>query len=167
MPATDSDILTDGFRVLRRISIEEIERRVAWLENAVAAYKTLLVVKQVMVNQPAGLQTPPDWEPLDKPEPVAESLQRTPTGRLRRGQLRPLVVEALKQKPAGAKCAEIARHIGSTVASVNAELQRGRGQLYERIGHALWVYCGDGNPAVIAELAAEQTGNAAPQCAEG
>lgn len=57
-----TDILTDGFQLLRRIPVAELERRIAWLENSLASYRTMLVVRQLMDSKPEMLQTPPEWE---------------------------------------------------------------------------------------------------------
>lgn len=73
-----SKLLTDGFDILARLSVEELEHRVEWLERALAAYKTCLMVRRVMDNQPPDLKIPPkEWGPLVEEErrrPEAETV---------------------------------------------------------------------------------------------
>lgn len=64
--------LMDGFRILEQLSVEEIEKRVLWLEEALATYKTLLAVKRCHQNKPTNLDTPDEWiseVDMDKEKP--------------------------------------------------------------------------------------------------
>lgn len=59
-----ADLLTDGFLLLQRMPIEEIEERINWLEGALTSYKTLLMVRQAMETKPGGLLLPKSWKPI-------------------------------------------------------------------------------------------------------
>lgn len=53
--------IAKGLETLTAISNEEVDKTIAWLEEALAAYKTLRAVKNVVERKPAGLEIP-EWE---------------------------------------------------------------------------------------------------------
>lgn len=67
-----ADLLTDGFLVLQRLSVAEVEKRIAWLENALASYRTLLIVRKVMINKPDTMDVPKEWEGIIEQAPPQE-----------------------------------------------------------------------------------------------
>ncbi len=131
-----ADILTDGFRLLARISVAEIESRIEWLENALASYKTMLVVKQIMARKPGGFETPPEWEAFDEPT-TAEQATIVPMTETRES-----IRRVLLESPRGLRATDISRQLGVPHSTVAKELERQCGVLYRKNGF-IWTYCGE------------------------
>jgi hypothetical protein len=53
-----NDLMNDGFLLLSKMDIVEIEQRIEWLNNSLHAYKTLLIVRQLQENKPNKLVVP-------------------------------------------------------------------------------------------------------------
>lgn len=153
--AGETDLILDGFRLLNRMPVAEIQKRILWLEEALASYRTLLAVRQLMDNRPEGLTVPPDWESavdLDRREQAREQQAATAqVGSLKRGQLRAAILEHVKKFPKGIHIRDVATSLNRSYQSVYKILMTDRVN-YVSIGKCRWVYCGDGSSAVIAEL---------------
>lgn len=139
-------LLTDGFRLLNAIPTEEIERRIDWLESALAAYKTMLVVKVAMETKPERMDVPDDWEAfvptvtpdppkvtVPDPEPIAK-YQRLPRQESIRRVREFLATKGLH----GAKTADIGRAIGVTYASASYTMDLSDGVEWYREGKS-WI----------------------------
>lgn len=97
--------LKDAFAIVQALDIEEVERRIAWLEEALAVYKMLRAVKVIHDRKPEGLRTV-----FDKPSPSLEPEQSSPTSVPDTSRYTPNFVQSAPMMPA-----EIERMLGDVM----------------------------------------------------
>jgi hypothetical protein len=133
-----TDPLMDGFAILDRLSREEIESRVEWLENALAVYRMLLAVKNISQSKPIGIV--PTWEAA-----AVVSAEPEKRKKLGHGEPKRRVREALERSASGLSIDEIMQLADMSRTSVTSELGRGSGTEYERIGYGRYSLVTNGN----------------------
>ena len=124
--------------------IEEIEKRLEWLTNAAAAYRTLLVVRQLQENKPKGFVV--DFEEPEPEEPIGGYEFGKPpivNQRLEQGWLKPKIIECLTKYPRLGKH-QIAEKLHVNATAVYAVLQQqNREGSFVKIKHDCWIYSTD------------------------
>lgn len=127
-------------KFLSSVSLAEIDEMVEWLENSLAAYKTLRAVKAVHDTCPAKL-SPPFISATD-----VEEQEQTGDRRMARGEMQELVTSYLAtQGPAAPKV--IGRALRIKNANVHSHLRKYQNVLYEKVGTA-WRLCREAAPPV-------------------
>lgn len=127
--------LSAVFDCFAAITIEQAEERVAWLEDALARWRTVLIIKQLDARRPPDLS---DIVPLDKPliECTDEERKEEFTDR-RRGPRNTLnrrkLIEYLGGQPEGASMEMISRACAISKSTVHAQLHQWAGKDYHRI----------------------------------
>lgn len=127
----DQNALLDGFAILSRLPEEEIKKRIEWLEGALAAYRTLLIVKTVTNKIPLGMELP-QWDSVIPEEPAAATEANTKKRRPS-GELRQQITELLEDRPNGLGHREISQLLSVPVASIYNELSKGHHHIYVRV----------------------------------
>lgn len=127
-----TDLLIDGFKLLNTLPKEEIEKRIEWLENALASYRTILAVKNVMENKPGGFVVPQEFEAI-LPE---EEVQRKNGKRV---SLKYRIPPLLTQNPGGLTHVEIANKLGCTKGAVYQYFQKNK-SLFTQHVLSIFVY---------------------------
>jgi hypothetical protein len=126
-----SDLLTDGFLILARMPIREIEARIAWLEATLASYRTLHMLRVAMESKPEGLETPPTWEQI-----VPETVQQPPVADDRDSLQRMREWMAKQTETVTPKQIEIGS--GVSARHVNNLLKQHKDVFFERAMHGQW-----------------------------
>jgi hypothetical protein len=144
LKTVSADLLTDGFKLLDRLPIDEIKLRIAWLEDSLASYRTILVVKEIMARKPAMLQTPPEWEPIVETAPPAYVVPKErPAKPVKEGQTADVVRQyMLEHLGVAVPIADIARETGVSMPSVHNALKGGLGTLYRKCDRGVYTYIG-------------------------
>lgn len=118
-------LLTDGFKIINSCSMEEIERRIEWLENALCAYKSIQVIKKVMGMKPEGFQTPPEWDEL------------IPIGRTKKGAVLKIAEYLEKCTPHPAQLKDIQEGSGLSYQTVATVLSKNP-EVFERTSQGFY-----------------------------
>lgn len=132
----DHDILRDAAAVIDALDAEEIQRRIDWLEEALAIYRTLATVKAIHERRPPALALP-DPRPLTIP---LTDLDETARGRAPRRSPQEMI-ELVSNCLAGGvprRASEIAAHVGCRKGTIDQHLARFANKLYLRVGPGLW-----------------------------
>lgn len=133
-----SDPLLDGFAILKRMPMEEIERRIEWLESTLEVYKVLKITKSITDgDSPPGFHVPwqsaVDMDAQDKRETAAADAAalaaKKPTQEELIFQIKALLLE---KGPTGAS--DIARSVGIEYTRVHNCLAKQRGIHFVRDG---------------------------------
>lgn len=130
-----TDLLTDGFLILARLPIREIEARIAWLEGTLTSYRTLHMVRVAMESKPEGLEMPPTWEQIVPTAAAADEPDKDCLQRMREWMGKQTEAVTPKQIEIGS---------GVRLAAVNKLLQRNKNVFFERVMHGQWRLCANG-----------------------
>lgn len=128
------NLVLDGLQVLSSITVEELERRVDWLEKALNAYKTILIVRRMMAAKPEEFELPKEWNGVGITPGTVPSSRYKP----RRTRVWPLLEQALRNHPEGVQIQDIALQTGLNRQSISSVLSKMNGLKVERVEYGVW-----------------------------
>lgn len=153
---TESNLLMDGFRLIDLMSMSEIDQRISWLEEALAAYRTLKVLKEVHDNRPQKLEPPAEWRSavdLSREERMDNRTQRAAAAKDElKSPTKAILCGVLEQHVEGLTVAALSGLAGMPINQVRQCLYNHRGNPFRRSNDGIWTIQYDGNGQPIKGL---------------
>jgi hypothetical protein len=121
--------IISGLSAIQSLDIKEIDETIDWLQEALAAYKTLRAVREVMDRKPVSIDVPKWKSAVDVDK--EERMQRTPDVKTR-------VIQAFEKHGQPLTAAQLVYHTGLEKNKVKACLTNHRNKPFVRYADGGW-----------------------------